>query len=110
MPPRTTGRIARARIFDPRQLALYGSPTDRLLEALRMGVPQERYRRLWRLGQTSECDGYVRGHLGYERERDRTLWDRQKRDFTKAPVPDGEAAPFLIRLSDLAWCSSRRRS
>lgn len=105
------GRVARAGIAEPTGPALFGPPdgsptltirpADRLRSALHAGYPLERYRRLWRFGQTHELDGCVRGHLGYEREKNATLWDRNKQDFAKAPVPNGAAAPFMIRLSDL---------
>ncbi|WP_433374013.1 hypothetical protein ACQPZX_03060 [Actinoplanes sp. CA-142083] len=105
------GRVARAGIAEPQGLALFGlpngsptlsiRPADSLRSALQAGYPLERYRRLWRFGRTRELDGCIRGHLGYEREKNATLWDRTKQDFAKAPVPNGSAAPFMIRLSDL---------
>lgn len=107
----SVGRVARAGIAEPPGPPLFGrpdgsanlaiEPADRLRSALNAGVPLERYRRLWRFGQTHEVDGCLRGHLGYEREKNATLWDLTKQDFTKASVPNGAAAPFMIRLSDL---------
>ncbi|MGW4942999.1 hypothetical protein ACWEOZ_15600 [Actinoplanes sp. NPDC004185] len=106
----TVGRVARAGIAEPPEPALFAppdgspalfiEPVDRLRHAFQAGYPLERYRRLWRFGQTHEVNSCIRGHLGYGREKNAALWDLNKQDFANAPVPNGAAAPFVIRLSD----------
>src|SRR5690348_15702235 len=109
MATRTTGKIARARIVAPKQLHLYETPADRLRAALTPGLREERYGRLWRLGQIHEKAGNVHGHLGFGKQVDADLWDEDAQDFEPTEVPNGVASPFVIRLADLAMVFQPRR-
>ncbi|MFI6230152.1 hypothetical protein ACIBCR_22925 [Micromonospora echinospora] len=101
MAPRS-GRIARARLVSPPQLNLLQTAAAQVRSAMRPGFREERYGRLWRIGQVTENDGHLHGHLGFEKETGADLWDDDRQDFTPTAVQHGLAAPFLIRLHDFA--------
>ncbi|WBC12779.1 hypothetical protein O7600_16475 [Micromonospora sp. WMMA1998] len=109
MPPPPRGRVARARIIPPGQLDLFQTAADQVLDALKPGLREERYGRLWRVGQTSVRDGLVYGHLGFQKQVDADLWDDRSQDFTPTAVASGMAAPFALRLADLVVVFQVRR-
>lgn len=109
MPQPSRGRVARARIIPPGQLDLFQTAVEQVQGALKPGLREERYGRLWRVGQTSVRDGHLYGHLGFEKQVDADLWDDRSQDFTPTAIASGMAAPFALRLRDLAVVFQIRR-
>ncbi|WP_422774211.1 hypothetical protein ACN28C_15860 [Plantactinospora sp. WMMC1484] len=101
MPPRASGKVARVRLVEPQQGNLFGDGAELVRQALHPGQTVERYGRIWHLGQITEENGYLFGRLGYENRVGADLWQEEAKDFEKARIENGLAAPFVIRLSDL---------
>lgn len=102
MPSRATERIAAVRLEEPDQGDLFGAGARLIREALIPGRPTERFGRIWHVGKVREEDGVLYGRLGYEERVRVDHWQEEVNDFERAYVDDGIAAPFVIRMSDLA--------
>ncbi|MFI7603958.1 hypothetical protein ACIBTV_02395 [Micromonospora sp. NPDC049366] len=110
MSPRNhVGKLARARIIPPQQGSVFGTPAEEVAAALVPGAETIRYRRLWRLGQVHQVDGFLHGRLGFESSTGVDLWDEEEQDFEHTDVPGGLATPFAIRLADLALIFQTRK-
>jgi hypothetical protein len=98
----TVGKLATAVIIPPEQGVLHEEPADQVVAALRAGQSTERYGRVWLVGGTTVEDGVLFARLGFRRTHMEDLWVTELQDFDEVSVPGGVAAPFAIRLADLA--------
>lgn len=75
-----------------------------LLECMVAGTQNERYGRLWRMGQWRVIgDRYIYGRIGFEKGGELTeLWDPSRRDFVVDSLRIGQTSPFVIDSHTLA--------
>ncbi|MFC5006736.1 hypothetical protein ACFPIJ_54120, partial [Dactylosporangium cerinum] len=102
MPSRATERIVAVRLEEPDQGDLFGAGPRLIREALIPGRPTERFGRIWRVGKVYEEGGVLYGRLGYAERVRVDRWQEEVNDFERDYVDGGIAAPFVIRMSDLA--------
>ena len=109
MSSRSTERLILGRLVEPKQGNLLGEGADLVREALEPGRPTVRSGKVWHIGDVYEQDGLFYARLGFGAPVRAVQWHEQGKTFQRTSFDGGIAAPFLIRMSDLAIAYQPRK-
>jgi hypothetical protein len=109
MASRPTERLVLGRLVEPDQIDLLGGGADLVREALAPGRPTVRSGKVWHIGDVFEQDGLFYARLGFGAPVRVVQWHEQEKTFQRTSFDGGIAAPFLIRMSDLAIAYQPRK-